>query len=251
MGESIFITSGKGGTGKTTMTAALSSSLARLGHRVVCVDLDIGLRNLDVVLGMTDESSLDFSDVLGGTPLKNAVCPHPDLPELHLLCAPTQLRPNQIDPKAFAAMIRELTQEYAFCLVDSPPGFDTGFQLGAMACDRAIVVSLLEVAALRDAARVTEELARFEMKSVHLLVNRVRLSLIEHGDAMNVDDAMDTTGLPLIGVVPEDVAMIIAGNHGIPIALIEKKGAARACMDVARRLEGKTVPIVPRRMKTR
>ncbi len=252
MGTRILVTSGKGGTGKTSLTASLAASLASLDRKVCCIDLDVGLRNLDIVLGLTDKTAMDFSDVLSGAvKLEEAVCPHPNLPTLHLLPAPSAMTSTEIPVEAFAQMTRRLAERYDYVFLDSPSGLENGFRIGAASSDRAIVVSLLEVAALRDAARVAEALEQEEIHKAHLVLNRVRPQMVRDYETMNVDDAMDTTGLPLLGIIPEDIEVIVAGNHGVPLVFCSHKGAARAVMNIAKRLEGQYVPISERNLKVR
>ncbi|MDR0380445.1 MAG: P-loop NTPase [Oscillospiraceae bacterium] len=251
MGKRILVTSGKGGTGKTSVTAGIASCLAALGRRVVCVDADVGLRNLDLALGLTDTTALDFGDVIAGhVSLDEALSAPPGLPGLSLLAAPSELRTEQTEPEAFARLMAGLAERFDYCFVDSPAGLGAGFRMAAAGCDRALVVSLLEPAALRDAARAVEALERVGMTGAALVINRVRPQLLRVPGAANADDAMDTVGLPLLGVVPEDVAVICAGNRNVPVILYTRKGAAQAYLDMARRLDGQRVP-PPRSVKAR
>lgn len=244
VGKSFLVTSGKGGTGKTTVTAGIASCLAALSHRVVCVDADVGLRNLDIMLGLSDKAVLDFGDVLLGTaPLGDALYAHPDIPNLWLLSAPVGIAPRPLDASDFARMIAALTEGFDYCFVDSPAGLGSGFAMAAAACNSALLVSLLDLSSLRDASLTADALEQIGLSDVRLILNHVRPELVHDKKALNVDDAMDMVGLPLLGLVPEDVSVINAGNRGAPIILCEKTGAALACLDMARRLDGERVPL--------
>ncbi len=250
LGRAILVTSGKGGTGKTTLTAGLSSCLAALGRKVVCVDADIGLRNLDLVLGLSDRVALDFCDVLSGAAtLEQALYPHPQIKGLFLLAAPTETRAEQVDAALFAEMIGVLKQACDYCFVDSPAGLGAGFSLAAGACDQALIVSSLEQPSLRDAARAVDLMDKLGIAPIQLVINRVRPNLLGKRGAFNVDDAMDMVGLPLVGIVPEDAAVIAAANKGLPLVLFGRSGASHAFHSIAKRLEGQQVPLKLKKLK--
>lgn len=241
MGTAIVITSGKGGTGKTSLTGGIASALAQLGRTVLCIDMDIGLRNLDIVLGLSDQALMDFSDVaLGKCPLSRAAVQHPDLPGLFLLTAPMSL-PADLNKDQIRALIETAKSRYDYVLIDCPAGLGTGFQLAVHAADRALVVATNDATSLRDAQRTVGELEH--ILQVHLIMNRIQPKLLRRLRT-TIDDAMDSAGLPLIGVVPEDSKVILATNLGQPLVLYARKGAALACINIARRLEGSRVPIM-------
>ncbi len=240
MGTAVMITSGKGGTGKTSLTAGVASCLAALGRRVLCVDLDIGLRNLDLTLGMSDRALMDFTDVMDyRCPLLTAAVEQPEIRNLFLLTAPHS-SPG-LDQKRFQAVIEEASEYFDFVFMDSPAGLGEGFQLAMNAADRVIVVSSVDPAALRDAQRTVAEL--HELTQLHLVMNRVQPRLISKLRT-SIDSAMDTAGLPLLGVVPEDPSVTLATAAGIPLILATYKGAAPAYLNISKRLLGQRVPLL-------
>ena len=241
MSTTIMITSGKGGTGKTSLTAAAASCLAALGHRVLCIDLDIGLRNLDIALALSDRALMDFSDVMSRRcSLLSAVVEHPDIRGLYLLTAPTKL--ENPDFPAFLRLVNDARDYFDYILMDSPAGLGDGFRLAMSAADRAVVVSATDPAALRDAQRTVSELSR-SLKEIHLVMNRVQPRLMRKLRT-SIDHAMDTAGLPLLGVVPEDSSVTAASVTGVPLVLLTNKGAALAYLNIARRLMGQRVPLL-------
>ncbi|HWS41984.1 MAG TPA: septum site-determining protein MinD [Pseudoflavonifractor sp.] len=242
MSCAIVVTSGKGGTGKTSLTGGVSSCLAALGNRVLCIDMDIGLRNLDISLGMTDRALMDFTDVLEGRcSLQRAAARHPVIENLSLLTAPLSLSPGVTEAR-MAYFLREAKEQYDYILMDSPAGLGEGFRLAVCGADRAIVVSNTDASALRDAQRVVSQLSR-ELPCIHLVVNKVKPKLLKRLHT-TIDDAMDAAGLPLLGVVPEDEQVILAANAGIPLILASRKGAAVAYLNIARRLLGQRIPLM-------
>ena len=229
MGTVIAITSGKGGTGKTSITSGVASSLALMGRSVLCIDMDVGLRNLDI------------SDVaLGRCSLARAVVEHPDLKGLSLLSAPMTM-PASLTSDKVRALLAEARAGYDYILIDSPAGLGPGFQLATRGVDRAIVIATNDASSLRDAQRTVAELDH--LKTIHLVMNRIQTKLLRKLRT-TIDDAMDTAGLPLIGVVPEDPQVILCANLGHPLTTRGKRGAALACWNIAQRLEGQRVPIM-------
>ena len=240
MATAIMITSGKGGTGKTSLTAGVGGCLAGLGKRVLCVDLDIGLRCLDLVLGMTDRAVMDFTDVIAGRcPLSDAAVAHPDIPGLFLLTAPIQ--PEAMEPDLFRRVVEAAGDEYDFILLDSPAGLGEGFRLAAAGADMVVVVTTPDPPAQRDAQRCVAELVH-KVPRLLLVMNRVEPGTLRrlHGE---IDRAMDATGLPLLGVVPEDTRVGAAVRAGQPLVLRAYRGAAQAYLNIAKRLMGRRVPI--------
>lgn len=241
MGTVITVTSGKGGTGKTSITGAVAASLSLMDRTVLCIDMDIGLRNLDISLGLNDRALMDFSDVaLGRCPLARAVVPHPTLKGLSLLTSPMSL-PASLTPEKIRALLDTARGMYDYILIDSPAGLGAGFRLAICGADRAVVVATNDASSLRDAQRTVSELDH--MRQVHLVMNRIQTKLLRRLRA-TIDDAMDAAGLPLIGVVPEDPYVILCANLGQPLTDRGKRGAALACWNIAQRLEGQRVPIM-------
>lgn len=239
----ILIASGKGGTGKTSLTAALSMALAERGRRVLAVDGDCGMRNLDITLGMSDRLVFSFADVAAEVvPLKRAAAAHPLEARLSLLTAPADI------PFLRVCQLRHLCEEaqaenYEYVLWDGPAGLPGELSLYSAIADEGIIVTTPEAAGIRGAERTARCLEEEGTKNLRLLVNRVRPNLIRHGLASNIDDAMDECGLPLLGLVPEDEDVIACSNSGKSLLHMKKSGAALACRNIARRIDGEWVPL--------
>ena len=243
MGTVIVVTSGKGGTGKTSLTGGVASCLAALGQKVLCIDLDIGLRNLDISLGMTDRALMDFTDVVEGRcTLERAAVEHPVIRGLYLLTAPVRPTPDALDEEKMKAMLLQARAQFDYILIDSPAGLGNGFRLAVCGADRAVVVSTNDSSALRDAQRTVVELGR-RLDTIHLVMNRIQPKLLRRLRT-TIDDAMDAAGLPRLGVVPEDSQVILAANTGEPLILFSRKGAALAYLNIAKRLMGQRVPLM-------
>lgn len=242
MSISIAVTSGKGGTGKTSFTAAVGSCLAALGQKTLCIDMDIGLRNLDIALGMSDLAVMDFTDVIQGRcAFDRAAVEHPKIPGLFLLTAPLSL-PPEITGQHVSALVTQAKEVFDFVLIDCPAGLGDGFRLASGAVDRAVVVSMTEPSALRDAQRTVMELSP-QLEVLHLVMNRVQPRMIRKLHT-NIDQAMNTAGLPLLGVIPEDPKVTLAAAEGTPLILAARKGAAVAYLNIAKRLMGRRVPLM-------
>ena len=244
-GQCIAVVSGKGGTGKTSFTAGVGAALARSGKRVLCLDCDVGLRNLDLALGLTDRALMDFSDVAQGRcPLTAAVVEHPDLPGLFLLTAPVRSRGRPVTEEQMAQVLREVRERFDYCLLDAPAGLGMGFLLATAAADRCVVVTTTDASSLRDAQHTVMELERFGTGKLHLVVNRVRKKLLRSMHA-TIDDAIDKAGLPLLGVVPEDDALPLSLNRGVPLLLSGSlSAAASAYRNIAKRIQGEKTPLM-------
>lgn len=243
-GQCIAVVSGKGGTGKTSFTAGVGSALAMEGKRVLCLDCDVGLRNLDLALGLSDRALMDFSDVAQGRcDLSSAVVEHPKIKNLFLLTAPARLRGRPVSEYEMARLLQEVRGRFDYCLLDAPAGLGSGFALATCAADRCVVVTTSDASSLRDAQHTVMELSRFPRGRLHLVVNRVRSKLLRHMHA-TIDDAIDTAGLPLLGVVPEDDALPLSLNRGVPLLLSGSSLSALAYQNVASRILGKRVPLM-------
>jgi len=241
MGIVVSVTSGKGGTGKTSITGGVASSLAQMGRSVLCIDMDIGLRNLDITLGLNDRALMDFSDVaLGRCPLARAAVTHPTLKNLSLLTAPMSL-PASLTAERVCALLDTARTMYDYILIDAPAGLGSGFRLAVCGADRALVIATNDASSLRDAQRTVTELDH--LRQVHLVMNRIQPKLLRKLRT-TIDDAMNTAGLPLLGVVPEDPQVMLSANLGQPLVNQGKKGAALACWNIATRLDGTQVPIM-------
>ena len=243
MGQVIAVTSGKGGTGKTTVCAAVASCLAAEGLRVLCIDADMGLRNLDISLGMAELAPISFADVLAGRYSLSEATPHPELPGLYLLTAPAAERPETIRFQDFGALLETVRDYFDFCLIDSPAGIGDGFHFATLYADRVLIVATPDPAALRDAAGTADQLHLMGKQELRLVVNRVNAADFRSLD-WTVDDMMDEIGLPLLGLVPEDKRVVLAAARNLPLILFTDRGAALGCLHIARRLQGRKVPLL-------
>ena len=242
MGQTISVVSGKGGTGKTSFTANVGMALAQMGHPTLCLDCDVGLRNLDIAMVMTDRAVMDFTDVLAGRcTLEEAAAAHPKQKNLFLLTAPN--RETWVDESLFQGLFEEINRKFDYCLVDAPAGLGIGFRLAISGADRAVVVTTTEASSLRDAQRTAMELSVLPADSVHMVVNRCRQKLLKSLH-QTIDDAIDSTGLPLLGVVPEDETMSLYAGRGTPLLLTDNECAARAYRNIARRMDGQRTPLM-------
>ena len=242
MGELIAVLSGKGGTGKTSVCAGIASALAFQRERVLCIDCDVGLRNLDIALGISDMGSLSFLDVCRGDYSLEDAPHHPDFPQLQFLTAPMGCEASSIDPDAFYRMLCRAKEMFSYVFLDAPAGIEAGFRLAACHADRVLLVTGPDPAAVRDAARAADELELMGKKNIRLIVNRINKKLAA-ATKTTVDDIMDQAGLPLMGVVPEDTDVTLAAVFKTPLVLYSRKGAAAACYRIARRVQGYPTPI--------
>ena len=241
MGELIAFLSGKGGTGKTSVCAGIATALANQGQNVLCFDCDIGLRNLDIALAMTNEAALSFREVYQDLQADLSTA-HPQFPSLRFLTAPVNCTADQIDTEAFGAFLRQARKHYDYVLLDAPAGVEAGFRLAATYADRVIVVTVTDPASVRDAARTGELLELMGKKDVRLVVNRINEKLYKAGK-FTVDDVIDQTRLQLLGIVPEDPNVVLAAAFEKPLIQYTKRGAAAACGRIAKRILGYSVPV--------
>ena len=246
VGELIAVLSGKGGTGKTSVCAGIATALAASGKRILCIDCDIGLRNLDISLAMSDSGALSFLDICSGDYPLSASAQHPLYPSLYFLTAPVSRAPESIDLDAFGQMLMAARAEYDYIFLDAPAGIDAGFRLAASFADRCILVTGPNPAAIRDAARAGEMLELMGKNNVRLIVNRIRKKMLATM-SLTVDDVMDNTGLPLLGIIPEDLNVTLATAFNQPLQKFRPRSpAAKACRRIANRIQGLPVPIKTR-----
>lgn len=242
MGELIAVLSGKGGTGKTSLCAGIATALAHAGEKVLCIDCDVGLRNLDISLGISDCDALSFVDVYQGNYSLSQITSHRNYPSLFFLTAPVNLHAENVDKEAFHLLLKQAQKEFSFVFLDAPAGLDAGFHLCATYADRVILVTNPEPSAIRDAARTGQKLDLMKKNSIRIIVNRVNRKLLDV-TRRTIDDVMDESGLPLLGVVPEDENVTLAAAFETPLLQYTRKGAAAACRRIAKRIQGKFVPI--------
>ena len=243
--RAIVVTSGKGGVGKTTTTANLGAALAKLGEQVPVVDVDVALRNLDVVMGLEGRVVFDLVDVLEGRArLRQALIRDKRVENLFLLPASQTKDKEALDPERFKEVVRALLEEEGFdrVLIDSPAGIEKGFQTAAAPAEGALVVVNPEVSSVRDADRIIGLLEAREVRENFLVINRLRPRMVARGDMLSVEDVVEILGLKPIGIIPEDEQVIVSTNQGEPLVLKGTGPAAQAYMDTARRLRGEEVP---------
>jgi len=246
MTKVMVITSGKGGVGKTTITANLGIALAKLGKKVLTVDADIGLRNLDMILGLENRIVYDILDVLEGrVDFSKALVKDKRGLSLWLLPANQTKNKDAVDKDKWAKLMESIkeTNEFDYVLIDSPAGIERGFQIAVLPADTAIVVVNPEVSSVRDADRVIGLLENMGKKDYFLVVNRIRWEAVKKGEMLSVEDLVDILKAPLLGVVPEEQKLVDFTNKGDPIVLEESYDASKAIMDMARRITGESVPI--------
>ena len=246
MGELFAVLSGKGGTGKTSVCAGIATALAEQGKKVLCIDCDVGLRNLDISLGLTDSGALSFLDVAEGNYSLDRAARHPVYLMLAFLTAPMNTAADEIDPEVFGRMLAQTKKEFDYIFLDAPAGVDAGFRLTARFADRFLVVTGAGPAAVRDAARVSDLLDMMGKRDVRLIVNRVDRDMLSTVK-VTVDDVMDSAGLPLMGVVLEDPNVTLAAAFGKPLLQYARRSpAAKAFRKIANRIQGFREPITLR-----
>jgi septum site-determining protein MinD len=241
----ITVTSGKGGVGKTTVTANIGVALALLGKRVVCLDADIGLRNLDVVMGLENRIVYDVVDVVEGRcKLRQALIRDKRLPELHLLPAAQTRDKSAVKPEDLIRVCESLRPDHDFVLIDSAAGIEEGFRTAMAPADQVIIVTNPEVSAVRDADRVIGLLEAAEKPAPRLIVNRLKPDVVARGDMLDTADVLEILAIQLLGIVPDDESVLVSTNRGLPVAMDEKARAGQAFRNIARRLMGEDVPFL-------
>lgn len=245
MGEVYVITSGKGGVGKTTTTANIGTALAMNGSHVVLVDADIGLRNLDVVMGLENRIVYDLVDVTHGRcRLRQALIRDRRFENLYLLPAAQTKDKNAVSPDQMKELCEELKKESDYIFVDCPAGIEQGFRNAVSGADRAIVVTTPEVAAVRDADRIIGLLEAAEVKNPLLVINRIRPQMVKSGDMLDVEDVIEHLAIDLLGIVPDDESIIVSTNRGEPAVLNNHSRAGTAYRNISRRIAGEEVPFL-------
>lgn len=245
-GRAITVTSGKGGVGKTTITANLSVSLALLGKRVTAIDTDIGLRNLDVVMGLEDRIVYDLVDVVEGRALlSEALIRDKRLPNLQLLPASQTRDKSAVTPEEMAYLCQALKNENDYVLIDSPAGIERGFQNAIAGADEVIVVTTPEVSAVRDADRIIGLIESNVHGPGRLVINRIDPGMVKRGDMLDTFDIIEFLAIELLGVVPDESAIIVSSNKGVPVAFEQQCQAGQAFRNIARRIAGEEVPFMP------
>jgi septum site-determining protein MinD len=246
MGEVIVITSGKGGVGKTTTTANLGTGLAQLGYKVALVDADIGLRNLDVVLGLENRIVYDITDVTGGhCRMRQALIKDKRFEGLFLLPAAQTKDKTAVSPDQMKALCEDLSNEFDYVIIDCPAGIEQGFRNAIAGAQKAIVVTTPEVSAVRDADRIIGLLEAAELRDPKLILNRVRYKMVKAGDMMSIDDIIDILAVDLLGVVPEDEMVVVTTNRGEVVIANDHSRSGLAFRNIVRRITGEQVPLLP------
>lgn len=242
MGEVIVVTSGKGGVGKTTTTANVGTGLAKLDKKVVLIDTDIGLRNLDVVMGLENRIVYNLVDVIEGScKINQAFIKVKGYNNFYLLPSAQTRDKTAITPEQMKKLTDQLKEEFDYVIIDCPAGIEQGFHNAIAGADRALVVTTPEVSAVRDADRIIGLLEANEIKQTHLIVNRLRMDMVKRGDMMSSDDVVEILAVDLIGVVPDDENIVISTNQGAPL-VGNNTLAGKAYMNICRRVAGEEVP---------
>ncbi|WP_138415538.1 septum site-determining protein MinD [Aquibacillus sediminis] len=245
MGEAIVITSGKGGVGKTTTTANLGTALALLDKKVCLVDTDIGLRNLDVIMGLENRIIYDIVDVVNERcGLKQALIKDKRFDCLYLLPAAQTSDKSEVSPEGIEKIVNELKQDYDYILIDCPAGIEQGYKNAVAGASKAIVVTTPEKSSVRDADRIIGLLEKEDIEPPHLVVNRIRNHMVKNGDMLDVDEIVQVLSIDLLGIVADDDEVIKASNHGEPVAFQPNTRASIAYRNIARRILGETVPLL-------
>lgn len=244
MSEVIVVTSGKGGVGKTTTSANVGTGLAMMGAKVVLIDTDIGLRNLDVVMGLENRIVYNLVDVVeGNCRIKQALIKDKRYPNLFLLPSAQTKDKSAVTPGQMRKLVDDLREEFDYVLLDCPAGIEQGFKNAIAGADRAFVVTTPEVSAIRDADRIIGLLEAEGIVKIDLIVNRIRMDMVRRGDMMSIEDVTDILGIPLIGAVPDDEEIVVSTNQGEPLAGMNS-ASGQAYLNICKRVLGQEVPLV-------
>ena len=244
MSEVIVVTSGKGGVGKTTTSANVGTGLAMMGKKVILIDTDIGLRNLDVVMGLENRIVYNLVDVIeGNCRIKQALIRDKRYPDLFLLPSAQTRDKSSVTPGQMIKLVENLREEFDYILLDCPAGIEQGFKNAIAGADRALIVTTPEVSAIRDADRIIGLLETEDVGRIDLIINRIRMDMVRRGDMMSVDDVMDILSIPVIGTVPDDEDIVISTTQGEP--LVGMNGyAGQAYLNICKRILGESVPLM-------
>lgn len=244
MSEVIVVTSGKGGVGKTTSTANIGTGLARMNKKVVLIDTDIGLRNLDVVMGLENRIVYNLVDVVeGNCRIRQALIKDKRYPTLYLLPAAQTRDKSAVSPEQMRKLVDDLKPVFDYIILDCPAGIEQGFRNATAAANRAIVMTTPEVSAIRDADRIIGLLESEGLKKIDLVINRIRPDMVKRGDMMSVEDVLDILAVNLLGAIPDEEEIVVASNHGEPVVGTDTP-AGCAYVNICRRLEGEKVPLM-------
>ena len=245
MCEIIVITSGKGGVGKTTTTANIGVGLAMRGNRVALIDTDTGLRNLDLLLGLENRIMYDLVDVTSGrVPYKKALVRHKKFESLYLLPTSQIRDKSAVNPEQLVKLCAEMKSDFEFIIIDCPAGIEQGFQTAIAAADTAIVVTMPEISAVRDADKIIGELGRADKENIKLIVNRMRYQMSEKGDMLAIEDINEILSIECIGIVPDDEFVITSTNKGEPAITVKDSVAGQAYQNIVGRICGESIPFL-------
>jgi septum site-determining protein MinD len=245
MGEVIVVTSGKGGVGKTTTTANIGAGLASMGFKAALLDADIGLRNLDVVLGLENRIVYDIVDVTSGNcRLRQALIKDKRLEGLHLLPAAQTKDKTAVSPEQMRELCLELKKEFDYIIIDCPAGIEQGFRNAVAGAEKAVVVTTPEVSAVRDADRIIGLLEAAGLNEPKLVINRIQLRMVKQGDMMSIEDIIDILAIDLLGVIPEDELIVITTNRGEAVVLDQNSRSGQAYRNITRRILGEEIPMI-------
>jgi septum site-determining protein MinD len=241
----IVITSGKGGVGKTTTTANLAVALANEGYRVVAIDGDVGLRNLDVIMGLENRIVYTLEDVIEGTcRLNQAMIRDKRTENLYMIPTAQSRTKDAVSAEQMLDICGQLRKEFDFVLIDSPAGIEAGFRNAAAGADEALVVTTPEVSAVRDADRIIGLLESMEKAPISLIINRIKPDMVKRGDMLSTEDVLDILAVDLIGVVPDDESVVTSSNKGEPLTFSNSSRATKAFLNIAKRICGNEVPFM-------
>ena len=241
----LTITSGKGGVGKTTTTANVAIALAEAGDKVVCIDGDIGLRNLDVVMGLENRIVYDLVDIVEGRcRMRQAMIRDKHFSDLYLIPAAQTRDKSAVSPSDMVRLCEQIKPDFDWIFIDSPAGIERGFRNAIAPADRVLVVTNPEISAVRDADRIIGLIEAEEKGPAELVLNRLNPAMVRRGDMLNSDDVIELLAIDIVGIVPEDETVVISTNRGNPVALNQKSKAGLAFRNIARRLQGQEVPFI-------